>query len=233
MTDSVDAPQLPPRVAFLGPSGTFGEEALRSVADLGEIDPIPMRTMPEALAAVQAEEVDFAFVALENSIEGTVNVSLDSLLFDNELYIQREVVMEVRLCLMAPKGVKLKDIKRVVSFPVAAAQCRQFLARKLPHSEIVASNSTSDAARQVSKTTSSQTAAVGTKLAAQIYDLQVIEEDISDHDGNQTQVCSGGQEAAFRHRPDTTRQASPFFNLLTNPETCTQFSASSLLETST
>jgi prephenate dehydratase len=186
MTDTSDAPRLPPRVAFLGPNGTFGEEALRTIFEPGEIDPLPMRTMPEALSAVQAGEADFGFVALENSIEGTVNVSLDGLLFENDLFIQREVVLEVRLCLMAPKGVKLKDIRRVISFPVAAAQCRGFMARKLPHAEMVASNSTSDAARQVSKTTSTQTAAVGTRLAAELYDLQVIEEDISDHDGNQT-----------------------------------------------
>lgn len=175
-----------PQIAFLGPSGSFGEEALRSLDFPTPFDPVPMRTMPEALAAVQADEVQYALVALENSIEGTVNVSLDSLIFDTDLIIQREVVSTVRLCLMAPKNVKLKDIKRVVSFPVAIAQCRDFISKKLPGVEVVASNSTSDAARSVSKTTSTSTAAIGTHLAAEIYGLQVLAEDIADHDGNQT-----------------------------------------------
>lgn len=175
-----------PKIAFLGPSGTFGEEALRSLDFPTPFEPVPMRTMPEALSAVQAGEVQYAFVALENSIEGTVNVSLDSLIFDTDLVIQREVVAEIRLCLLAPKGVKLKDVKRVVSFPVAIAQCRDFISKKLPGVEIIASNSTSDAARQVSKTSSTTTAAVGTRLSAELYGLQILHEDISDHEGNQT-----------------------------------------------
>jgi len=88
--------------------------------------------------------------------------------------------------LVAPKGVKLKDIKRVVSFPVASAQCREFLANKLPGVEVVASNSTSDAVRQVSRSSSRSTAALGTKLAAELYGLNTLEADVSDHRDNQT-----------------------------------------------
>jgi prephenate dehydratase len=142
--------------------------------------------MPDALASAAHHEVDMALVAIENSIEGTVNVSLDSLIFDNDLLIQREVVIRVQLALLAPKGVKQKDIKRVVSFPVAAAQCRAFLSGVLPDVEVVASNSTSDAVRQVSKSSSRNTAALGTLLAADIYGLEVLAPDISDHEHNQT-----------------------------------------------
>lgn len=177
--------QSKPKVAYLGPAGSFGEEALLSL-DLGEIEPVPMRTMPEALTAVHEGDVDLAFVALENSIEGTVNVSMDSLIFDTELLIQREVVREIKLCLMAPKGVKLKDVRRVVSFPVAIAQCRDFMAQRLPGAEVIAANSTSEAARQVSRTSSRNTAAVGTRLAAKLYGLDVLNDDVSDHSGNQT-----------------------------------------------
>lgn len=193
MTDSSNASGVK-RIAFLGPAGTFTEEALRTLSDVDPIDPIPMRTMPDALNAVNASEVDLGFVALENSIEGTVNVALDTLIFDTELLIQREVVMEIELSLLAPKGVKLKDIKRVVSFPVASAQCRDFLARRLPGVEVVASNSTSDAARQVSRSSSRSTAALGTKLAAATYGLNVLEGDVSDHDGNQTRFVLVGRE---------------------------------------
>jgi len=181
-----DAPRATPRIAFLGPSGTFGEEALQTLTDLEPFEAVPMRTMPDALLAVHNDEVDLAFVAIENSIEGTVNVTLDTLIFDTDLHIQREAVLGIRLCLMAPKGVKLKDVKRVVSFPVASAQCRNFISQRLSGAEIVASNSTADAARQVSRTSSKNTAAIGTHLAAEIYGLDVLEEEIADHDGNQT-----------------------------------------------
>ncbi len=154
-----------------------------------------MRTMPEALAAAQQDEVDYALVALENSIEGTVNVSLDALVFDTELLIQQEIVVEIQLCLLAPKGVKLKDLKRIVSFPVAAAECREFLAAKLPKAEIIAANSTSEAVRQVSRTTSVQTAAIGTRLAGEIYNLNVLEGDISDYSGNQTRFVLVGKKS--------------------------------------
>jgi len=121
MSDSEQV--LPKRIAFLGPPGSFGEQALTTLTDLGPVEGVVMRTMPDALAAASHHEVDMALVALENSIEGTVNVTLDSLIFDNDLFIQREIVIPVQLALLAPKGVKQKDIKRVVSFPVAAAQC--------------------------------------------------------------------------------------------------------------
>jgi prephenate dehydratase len=183
----------PRRVAFLGPAGTFTEEALRTQTDLGNITTVPMRTMPDVLAAVNAEDADLGFVAIENSIEGTVNVALDSLIFDTDLLIQAEVVMNIQMSLLAPKGVKLKDIKRVVSFPVASAQCREFLTAKLPTVEVVASNSTSDAARQVSRSTSRNTAALGTKLAAELYGLQVLEPDVSDNDENQTRFVLVGR----------------------------------------
>lgn len=192
MDDTQNAPDPPRTVAFLGPFGTFGDEALRSLFDIGEIEPVPARTMPDALAAANAGEVDMAFVALENSIEGTVNVALDSLIFDTDLLVQREVTLPIRLSLLAPKGVKLKDIRRVISFPVAAAQCRGYLAQTVPAAEIVASNSTSDAARQVSRTSSRNTAAIGTELAAELYGLQVLEEDVSDHEGNETRFVLVG-----------------------------------------
>lgn len=201
---NIEEPQSPAarRVAFLGPSGSFGEEALRSLTDMGPIEPVPMRTMPDALMAVHTDEVDHAFVALENSIEGTVNVSLDTLIFDTQVLIQREVVLGIRLCLLAPKGVKLKDIKRIVTFPVAVGQCREFLASRLPSAEIVPANSTSEAARQVGRTSSKNTAAVGTRLAAELYGLTVLEDDIADHEGNETRfvlVAKKGIAAPTRH----------------------------------
>ncbi|MDP9387668.1 MAG: prephenate dehydratase [Actinomycetota bacterium] len=174
------------RVAFLGPPGTFTEEALLTQPDLADADLVPMRSMTDVLSAAEAGEVDLGFVALENSIEGTVNVSLDSLIFDNELVIRREVVLPVSLNLLAPAGTTLADVRCVVSFPHASAQCRRWFAEHLPATEFLASNSTAEAAERVGRDRPPATAALGTALAAKLYGLDVIAPDIGDHPDNST-----------------------------------------------
>jgi prephenate dehydratase len=175
------------RVAYLGPPGTFTEEALLSQADLVDADLVAMRSMPEVLAATSAGDVDMGFVALENSIEGSVTLVLDQLVFDHELFIQREVVLTIRQNLLAPPGMTLADVKRVVSFPVASAQCRKFFATRLPDAEIVAANSTAGAVQEVAENRPPGTAALGAALAAKLYGLEVLAADVEDSpDNNQT-----------------------------------------------
>lgn len=174
------------RVAFLGPLGTFTEEALLTQPDLAEAELAPMRSMPDVLAATQAGDADLGFVALENSIEGTVNISLDALIFDNDLLIRREVVLPVSLCLLAAPGTAMADLRRVVSFPHATAQCRGWFSRELPGVELVASNSTAEAAETVGRDRPPGTAAVGTALAARLYGLEVLASAIGDHRDNAT-----------------------------------------------
>ena len=177
------------RVAFLGPPGTFTEEALLTQPDLAEAELIPMRSMPDVLGAAQSGAVDLGFVALENAIEGTVNISLDSLIFDVDLLIRREVVLPVTLSLLAPPGTALGDVQRVVSFPHASAQCRQWFARHLPGVELQASNSTAEAAERVGRERPAGTVAVGTALAAKIYGLEVLATSIGDHPDNATRFA--------------------------------------------
>ena len=174
------------RLAFLGPPGTFTEEALLTQPDLAAAELVPMRSMSDVLAAVQAGEVKLGFVALENSIEGTVNASLDALIFDTDLRIRREVVLPVRLNLVARPGTSLSDVRRVVSFPHATAQCRAWLGAKLPGVELVASNSTAEAVATVGSRQEEGTAAVGTALAAKLYGLEVLADGIEDHPDNST-----------------------------------------------
>ena len=83
------------RVGFLGPFGTFTEQALRTQADLAHGELVPFRTVPDVLDAVEAGDVDLGFVPIENSIEGTVNFTQDALAFDYELLIEREVVLDI------------------------------------------------------------------------------------------------------------------------------------------
>ena len=180
------------RIAFLGPHGTFSEEALLSQADLASAELVPLVTIPEVLAATAEGAVDLGFVPMENSIEGTVNVTLDTLALETDLLIQREVVSGVRMNLLVPPGQALADVKTVVSIPHATAQVRRFLARELPGVITVAANSTAEAAQMVGDAQEPGVAAVGTALAAQLYGLEVAAAGIEDHPENQTRFVMVG-----------------------------------------
>ena len=130
--------------------------------------------------------VDLGFAAIENSIEGSVNVTQDTLAFEADLLIQREVVISVELNLLAPPGTGLDPIERVVSFPHATAQCRAWLDENLPSAETGAANSTADAARHVSRENDGRTAAIAPARAAEVYGLDTLAAGIEDHSSNQT-----------------------------------------------
>ncbi len=179
---SVDQPVL----AYLGPSGTFTEQALHSQTDLLDYTLTPTTSIPEVLRMVGDGRADFGFVAIENSIEGSVNITQDTLTFDTDLLIQREVVSGIELNLLAPAGVGLGDVEMVMSFPHAIAQCRTWLAKNLPEAATGAANSTADAARQVAEDRPAATAAIATSRAAQAYGLEILVPDIEDHPENQT-----------------------------------------------
>jgi len=185
VTDAA-APTARRRIGFLGPEGTFTEQALLAEADLATEELVPMNTIAEVLAAVDAGDIDLGFVGIENSIEGTVNVTIDALAFEHDLLIQREVELGIQLNLMAPPGVDRSDITRVLTFPVAAGQCRTWLANELPGVEMVAANSNAEAARLVAESADGISAAVAPSLAAKIYGLEVLANDIEDHPENTT-----------------------------------------------
>ena len=190
------------RVAFLGPPGTFTEEALLGQPDLAQLELVPFPGLLDVLTATQSDEVDLGFVPIENSIEGTVTATLDSLVFDTDLLIQREIVLDVHLNLVARPGTRTSDITRVVSFPHASAQCRGFLAQQLPGAEVLAANSTADAARQLGEGGSPATAALAPALAAKLYGLEVLESNVEDHQDNQTRfvlVARSGIPAPTGH----------------------------------
>jgi prephenate dehydratase len=184
------AANRPLRVGFLGPPGTFTEQALMTQADLVDGELVPMSTISDVLAATEAGEIDIGFVPVENSIEGTVNVTLDTLAFETDLLISREVVISVELNLLVVPGATVSDIRSVVSFPHATAQCRRFLANKLTGATVVASNSTAESVRQVGEQRDPTVAAIGTVLAASIYGLDVGAADIADHPENQTRFVT-------------------------------------------
>ena len=159
-------PATPQRVGFLGPHGTFAEEALLSQPDLAAGEAVPFRDVPHVITAVEQGDVDVGIVPIENSIEGSVTVTLDTLAFDTELLMQREVDLPVSLHLCAPKGTKLADITTVVSHPNPLGQTRVWLSKHLPDAVPVAANSTAEAAQQVAKSRKKGMAAIGTLQGA-------------------------------------------------------------------
>jgi len=179
---SVDQPVL----AYLGPAGTFTEQALHSQTDLLDYTLTPTTSIPEVLRMVADGRADFGLVAIENSIEGSVNITQDTLTFDTDLLIQREVISEIELNLLAHAGVGLGDVEMVLSFPHAIAQCRTWLTENLPEAATGAANSTADAARQVAEDRPPATAAIATSRAAQVYGLEILVPDIEDHPENET-----------------------------------------------
>ncbi len=181
------------RLGYLGPEGTFTGEAAR--ACLGGLygEEVPFATVEETIMAAQTGEVDRALVPIENSIEGSVNATLDTLAFEADLFIQAELVLPVRHVLMARPGTRPEDVKAVASHPHAAAQCRASLARLLPGAGRVAANSTSEAA-SLAANSEGGLAALGNRLSAEIYGLEIIARDLEDHPGNRTRFALLGRE---------------------------------------
>jgi prephenate dehydratase len=173
-------------IAYLGPAGTFTEAALLGQSDLARAKRVPFPSFWDVLAAVGEGVTDVGLVALENSIEGSVNVTLDPLIFSHELLIVREMQLSVAQCLVGAAGTRLDQVKKVVSMPVATAQCRTWLSQHLKGVEQEASSSTSEAVRRVAEEKDARLVAIGTGHAAKLYGLEVLETGIEDHDGNTT-----------------------------------------------
>jgi prephenate dehydratase len=180
------------RVGYLGPPGTFAEEALLGQRDLAEGTTVPLRTVPEVLTAVERGDVDVGLVPLENSIDGTVTVTLDTLAFDTDLLVQREIDLPISLHLCAKPGTRLADVTTVVSHPSPFGQCRTWLARKLANADLEAANSTAEAARRVAESSRSDLASIGTAHAARLYGLDVLASEIEDHPENETRFVLVG-----------------------------------------
>jgi prephenate dehydratase len=174
------------RVAYLGPEGTFSHEALMAVAgDAGhELAPLP--TLHDTIMAVHDGAVDRAFVPIENSLEGSVNATLDTLAVEtDDVRIVGEAVHPVRHCLIAREGVAQESIETVVSHPQVTAQCACFLRTRLPDAAVLPANSTADAVRQVAES-GAPWAALGNRLSASLYGCEILEDGVEDMPENET-----------------------------------------------
>jgi prephenate dehydratase len=173
------------RVAYLGPPGTFSEEAVARCELAAGGEAVPFPTFADAYRALRRGEVDGALLPIENSIEGSVGLTLDLLVAEPGPLIRRELLLPVRQHLLAPAGTRLEDVARVLSHPQPFGQCSRFLQARLPHAALEPTHSTADAARKVAAGERGA-AAIGSRAAAARYGLAVLAESIQDVDENFT-----------------------------------------------
>lgn len=173
-------PGVPPtRFVYLGPEGTFTEQALRTIPAAERGTRTPARSVPEALDAVRLGEADAALVPLENSIGGAVAVTLDELAAGPPLVITREVVLPVEFVLAGRAGTTLEAVASVAAHPQASAQCRGWLRTHLPDAAVV--DVLSNSAAAIAATQGQQDAAICAPIGASRYRLTVLAGKIADH----------------------------------------------------
>lgn len=176
-----------PRVGYLGPEGTFCEEALLSSAEPGAVEPVALRTIYDTIIALTRGEVEWAVVPIENSLDGSISVTLDLLGGDEGgLRIVGEALLSVRHSLIAAQRMELGEIGTVLTHPQVPGQCERLLRGELAHATVLPASSTAEAVRIVAEGAQSGQAALGTVLAAEIYGATVLREGVQDRDDNET-----------------------------------------------
>jgi prephenate dehydratase len=184
------------RIAYLGPEGTFTEAALLKMTAAGvvpgggELTPEPAESTQSALEAVRSGAADFACVPIENSIEGSVLPTLDSLASGSPLQIYAELTLDVSFSIVTRPGVDAGRVRSVAAFPIAAAQVRQWLAANLPAAALIPTNSNAAAALDV--VDGRADAGVSTALAAQRYGLASLAEGVVDEPNARTRFVLVG-----------------------------------------
>ncbi len=171
---------------YLGPAGTFSEAALLGCAPEPDAELVPYPTVPTALRAVRAGEVEAALVPLENSVEGSVSQTLDELAFGTSLVVVREVHLPVSFVLLARPGSSTEDVRTVATHPHAEAQTRSWMAEHLPQAVVVPASSTAAAAAGLADGSATWDAAVSAPIAADVYGLTVLATDVADNDEAET-----------------------------------------------
>jgi prephenate dehydratase len=174
------------RAGYLGPEGTFTHEALTTSAGSESLDLVALPTIYDTVMAVGEGEVERALVPIENSLEGSVNATLDTLAMETEdVVIVGELVHPIRHCLIAREAIALDAIRTVVSIPQATAQCARFIRARLRAATVMPANSTADAVRLAAEADGTW-AALGNRLAAELYGCEVLQAGVEDLADNET-----------------------------------------------
>jgi prephenate dehydratase len=171
-------------LGYLGPDGTFSHQAAMEWSQgKEEIKEFP--TIYAAINAVENGSIDSAIVPIENSIEGSINATLDTLAFDVDLYIIGEHILHISENLMVKRGTKKEDIKIITSHPQPIGQCSHLLSREFGDTKIEFADSTAAAAKRVTESDGS-IACIGSPSSAQLYDLDILYPDCGDDTNNST-----------------------------------------------
>ncbi len=180
------------RIAYLGPQGTFTEAAmLQLVADRPDFEPVSCDSAGAAVEAVRLGDADYACVPIENSIEGSVLPTMDSLSSGSGVQIFAEHTLDVAFSIVVRPGVSVDAVSTVAAFPVAAAQVRRWLAERLPHATLVPAISNAGAAQQVSE--GLVDAGVSTALAAVRWGLDSLADGVVDEPNARTRFVLVGR----------------------------------------
>jgi prephenate dehydratase len=170
----------PNHYGYFGPVGTFTHQALLTLPALPD-EPAPYATVGLALQAVRDGDVAAALVPIENSVEGGVSATLDNLTYGEPLRIIREVLLPVQFTLFGRPGTHIDDVRRVLTHPHAAAQCRDWLANKLPQAVVTEGGSTAAAAAEVADPGSRFDAAICAQVAGELHGLIPLAPGIADN----------------------------------------------------
>ena len=177
------------RLAFLGPPGTYSEEAALRYDP--EAQHLPFVSISAAAAAVDSGMADEGIVPIENSLEGSVTETLDILIHDS-LALKSEIVLPIEHLLLARPGTKPGDVKVISSIPQALAQCRGFIERRFPNAALEAALSTAAAVEEVMGREG--VAAVGNRRAAELYGAEALAQGIQDRSSNVTRFVALAHE---------------------------------------
>ncbi len=180
------------RIAYLGPEGTFTDAALMQITATGRLpgqptgglERLPIDSTPAALDAVRGGDADYACVPIENSIDGSVTPTLDSLAMGSPLQVFAETTLDVAFAIVVQPGRTAADVRSLAAFPVAAAQVRRWLAAHLPDAQLRPAYSNADAARQVAE--GNADAAVTSPLAAAHWALSALADGVVDEPNART-----------------------------------------------
>lgn len=171
-------------IGYMGPAGTFSHTAAaRYSGGLSELREYP--TIYSVIQAVNDGKVNTGIVPIENSIEGSINTTLDALAYDTDLYITAEYVLKINQNLLVKKGTKKEDIRTIASHSSAIGQCSRFLHDEFPDVKLTAMNSTVQAALAAANGDGT-TAAIGAAGGAELYGLDIMYHDCNDMDNNRT-----------------------------------------------
>jgi len=174
------------KVGYLGPKGTFSEQAVLKIAEINETMPFP--TIWEVIDSVETGKTDKCVVPIENSTEGCINVTVDSVIFDADLYIQSQINLPIEQNMIIKKETDPSKIKKIYSHPQGLAQCRSFLRKNYPDAELISTNSTADGGKII-KRSDEDCAAIGLSRVAEIYDLKILHKGIQSNNQNFTQFA--------------------------------------------